>query len=111
MVSKKSLSKSKPKKPAPRSGAKSQLKYEPDFSEKISRLFIFRALWIIAIAIPVCLWGIWIGVVTFLQFWHMLILGRRHKALWKMNLRFVRYVERWNAYFHFIVDGHPNVLD
>lgn len=90
---------------------KSKLKYEPEFSENISRLFIFRGFWVFAIIIPVIFWSIWIVIVTFLQFWHMLILGKRHRGLWDMYINFMRYVERWNAYFKFIVDERPNVLN
>ncbi len=89
---------------------KSQLKYEPEFSENISRLFIFRGLWIFPLIFVLFFWAIWIAIVNFLQFWYMLILGERHKKLWTMHVNFIRFVERWNAYFNFIVDEHPNLL-
>ena len=89
---------------------KSQLKYEPEFSEKISRLFIFRFLWIFPLAVVVFFWSILISVVGFLHFWYMLILGERHKKLWTIHVDFIRFIERWNAYFGAMVDERPNLL-
>lgn len=91
--------------------AKSQLNYEPEYSVHISRLFIFRGLWIWVMVWPLIVWAVWIGVMNFLHFWYMLILGKRNEALWKKNVRFVRHLAKWNAYFQFLVDQRPKFVE
>lgn len=91
--------------------AKQELKYEAKFVKKISRLFVFRFLYMV-VELPIMMvWGIWIGLVTFVHFWYMLILGRRSKGLWKKQFRLARHVQKWNAYWMVLVDRRPEWIE
>ena len=81
------------------------------YEEKISRLFIFRGLWAIVMVWPLLVWSLWIALIEMVEFWYMLILGRRHKALWEKKVRFFRHVTMWNAYFKFAVDKRPKFIE
>jgi len=91
--------------------AKLEAKLEIPYREKISRLFIFRNLWIFIMVWPIMFWSIWIGIINFAHFWYMLILGKRHEALWKKNVRFFRHLTKWQAYFQLHVDKRPEFVE
>jgi len=102
--------------PAPSTGGSSEspkleIKLEIPFRKKISRLFIFRWLWMYIMVWPIIPWSIWIGLCNFVHFWYMLILGKRHESLWKKNARLFRHMTKWNAYFGNHVDKRPKFVE
>jgi len=79
--------------------------------EKISRLFIFRPLWMIIVMWVFWVWSIWIGLITFVHFWYMLVLGKKNKMLWGKTVRFFRAQTKWNAYLQMMTDKRPDFIE
>lgn len=88
-----------------------QIAFDVPYRETISRLFIFRGLWMFIVMWPMMVWSIWFSLIMFLHFWYMLFLGKRHEGLWDRQLRFYKYVTRWNAYFHLMADKRPDFVE
>jgi hypothetical protein len=88
-----------------------QISFDVPYRETISRLFIFRGLWGFIVMWPMIVWGIWISIISFLHFWYMLILGKRHEGLWDRQIRFYTYVLRWKSYFQYLVDKRPDFIE
>lgn len=90
---------------------KSVATFEAEYSEQISRLFIFRFLWVYIMVWPVLVWAMWIGIISFLHFWYMLFMGKRLKSLWDKQNRFMRHITKWQAYFQNLTDTRPNFIE
>jgi len=90
---------------------KTELKYEAPFEERISRLFMFRFLWLYVEVWVVMVWGMWMGIINFLHFWYMLFLGKRHEGFWKKKLRFMRNISKWQAYIMTLTDKRPKFIE
>ena len=87
---------------------KPELTIDIAYHPMISRWFIFRMLWVIVAIWPMWLIGIWFGLLSFVHFWHMLILGERSEPIWKRQLICIRYYSAWTAYLHFFIDTRPS---
>lgn len=90
---------------------KTELSYEAPYEKKICRLFFFRPLWMIIEMWVIIGWVMWIGIINFLNFWHMLILGERHEVLWNKMLRFMRHIAKWQAYLNMLTDKRPKFIE
>lgn len=88
-----------------------ELKYEAPYTEKVSRLFIFRFLWIYVEIWVLMVWGMWIGLIMFVEFWYMLLLGKRSKGLWEKKLRFMRHINKWQSYLNALTDMRPKLIE
>ncbi|MGE3279317.1 MAG: DUF4389 domain-containing protein [Candidatus Altimarinota bacterium] len=88
-----------------------QISLSYPYRETISRLFIFRFLWMFIVIWPMMVWGFWMSIILFLHFWYMLFLGKRHEGFWKRQVRFYTYVTRWNSYFNLMVDQRPDFIE
>lgn len=89
----------------------SGIKVQADFREEVSRLFIFRFLWLI-VQIPVMyIWSIWIAVVYVLQTLYMLIMGKRSKILREKIYRYLSHTTKRNAYIAGFIDEEPKILE
>jgi len=86
---------------------KSDVVINEEFSEKISRLFIFRFLWIYPLMFVMIVWGIWINIIEFFHFWYMLILGKRNRTMWEKKVKFFNHITKWQSYFMSITDKRP----
>ena len=73
------------------------LKIEVPYSEKISRLFIFRPLWVCILIFPLIAAGIWQYILTVVQFLHMLFLGKRNKGMFDQQARFFAWMKQWQS--------------
>ncbi len=93
------------------SDAKQQISLEVPYRETISRLFIFRGLWVFVIMWIMWVWSIWVGILMFLQFWYQLITGKRHEFFWKSYKRFFKWMTRWQAYLTWMVDERPGFIE
>lgn len=91
--------------------AKSELHYEAPFDKKISRLFIFRFLWMFPLMIIFIPWAIAIEILMLLQCLHMLILGKRCEFIWKAMYRLMKTSNKWNAYFSTLIDKRPKFIE
>jgi|GEM_PF-2543191 len=89
----------------------STLSYTAEFDDRISRLFIFRKLWLIIEVWVLIVWAIWIAILSFLHFWYMLILGRRSRAIWDKQLRFARHVAKWQGYLSLLINRRPLFIE
>ncbi len=90
-------------------GGKSDSHINFDYSENISRLFIFRGLWVFAIMIQIFLLGLWVGILNFFHFFHMLFLGKRSPAMWGPMARLYRWLISWQAYIKAVTDKRPDL--
>ena len=90
---------------------KQEARLDVPYRGTISRLFIFRFLWVYVMIWPLFPWAIWIGIVSFLHFWYMLFLGKRHEGFWNRQLRFFRHCTKWQSYFMFLTDQRPKFIE
>jgi hypothetical protein len=90
---------------------KMEINLDVPFEKEISRLFIFRFLWMVLAIWPIMFWSWWVMFISFLQFWHQLILGTRHRGLWNRQLRFFRHLTKWQAYLSMLVDKRPKFIE
>ncbi|PIV90927.1 hypothetical protein COW46_00240 [Candidatus Gracilibacteria bacterium CG17_big_fil_post_rev_8_21_14_2_50_48_13] len=91
------------------SSTKTALQLEVPYAEKVSRLFIFRFLWVYILWIPMIPLVIWLGLVTFVQFWFMLLLGKRHKGMFDTTVRFLKWIMSWQTYLNAYTDARPGL--
>ncbi len=82
-------------------------KVEVPYSEKVSRLFIFRFLWIFIAMWPMMVLAFWVGILMMLHFWYMLFMGKRHEYLWSAAKRFFVYNMEWKSYLEVLTDERP----
>ena len=90
---------------------KTDLKFEAAYEEKISRLFIFRGLYLFIEMWVIMVWAMWIGLVAFVHFFYMLILGKRNKTLWQKFYRFSRHMSKWQSYLNALTDKRPEWIE
>lgn len=80
------------------------------FVEKASRLeLIVRWFYGIVIGILFYLWGIYVSILEFLQFWHILIFGRRGGRLYRGTRRYLAASTHVSAYLLFLTDERPEL--
>jgi hypothetical protein len=79
------------------------------FEKKISRLFIFRCLWMPVVIIPFAIAGIWFSLLSFIHFWYMLILGNRSQDIWAHQIHAIRYFAGWQGYLRYFTNSHPRI--
>lgn len=91
------------------SSPKSSLKLEVPYSEKISRLFIFRPLWVCLLIWPLGVLACWMYIVLLLQFVYMLFLGKRHLGLFNQSVRFFSWMTQWQSYMGNYTDMRPGL--
>ncbi len=89
--------------------SKGMVRVDIDFDKKISRLFVFRCLWVPVVIIPFAVAGIWFSILSFIHFWYMLILGQRSKDIWDHQILVIRYYANWQGYMKYFVNGRPLV--
>jgi len=86
-------------------------KVEIPWREPISRLFLFRFLWMFIELWVIYVWSIWSGILLFLQFWFQLFTGKKHPGLWKRQVRFFRHTTKWNSYLLWLTDKRPEFIE
>ncbi len=80
------------------------------YVEKASRLeLIVRWFYAIVIGVVFYLWAIYISIIEFLQFFHILIFGRRGARLYRSTRRYVAAFAYVSAYLTFLTDARPNL--
>ncbi len=91
--------------------SKSKLNYNAEFNLVISRWSIFRPLLMFVEIWVLYVWMIWIAIISFLHFWYMLIMGKRHQGLWTRQHRFMRHLAKWQAYLTKLIDERPQWIE
>jgi len=81
------------------------------FELKISRLFVFRFLWMFLQIWVLYVWGVWLMILTIGQFFYQLFTGNRHQGLWNRMMRYFRHTTKWNAYFMWLSDKPPKFIE
>lgn len=84
------------------------LKMDIPYRERISRLFVFRGLWVFVVIWPMIFLGFWVTLLNFVGFWYMLILGKRAHGFWDGFKRYFNWNMEWSAYLNALVDKRPN---
>ena len=80
------------------------------FVEKASRLeLIVRWIYGIIIGFLFYLWGIYVSILEFLQFWHILIFGRRGARLYRSTKRYLAASTHVSAYLLYLTDERPEL--
>lgn len=87
-----------------------KVRIEIDFQPRISRLFIFRFLWIVPVIVPLALYAFWFGILSFVHFFYMLVLGERSASLFQKQLAFLNFAFRWQAYLKYFTNERPMIL-
>jgi hypothetical protein len=78
--------------------------------EKASRVELFvRWLYGIAIGIIYYFWAIYVGIVEFLQFFHILTFGRRGSGLYTSTRRYLAAQINAYAYLAYLTDQRPEL--
>jgi len=80
---------------------------EVPYNEKISRLFIFRFLWVYILIWPMIPMAIYVGIVNFLHFFYQLVLGKRNKGMWELHVRMFKWFVKWQTYLGLMTDKRP----
>ncbi len=86
---------------------KPELSIEFAYHQEVSRWFVLRFLWIILAVWPMAILGFWFGLLSFVHFWHMLLLGERSEPIWRRQIASIRFLAAWQAYLHFFIDTRP----
>ena len=80
------------------------------YFEKASRLeLIVRWLYGFVIGILFWLWGIYISIIEFIQFWHILLFGRSGARLYGSTRRYIAAYTHVSAYLMFLTDARPEL--
>lgn len=90
---------------------KQEVTFDIAFEKNISRLFIFRGLWMVIEMWVIVVRAFWMGLISFVQFWHMLILGRRHEGRWKKKYRFFRHILKRQLYLSYMTNERPKFIE
>lgn len=80
------------------------------YVEKASRLeLLVRLFYAIIISVVYGLWGIFVGIIQFLLFFHILILGRKGARLYRYSRQYLAAYTYVNAYLMFLTDQRPEL--
>lgn len=80
------------------------------FEEKASRIELFiRIAYGFLLGIIYSVWGFLVGVVVGLQFWHILLFGRRGRRLHDWTRRYLNASLYVNAYLNYLTDTRPDL--
>lgn len=87
---------------------KKSAKLDLPYRETISRLFIFRFLWVYIAVWPMMVLVFWVGLVGFVHFWYMLFMGKRNAGMWGTSSKFMMWMTQWNSYLMCLTDVRPS---
>lgn len=84
--------------------------YHATYTPEVSRLFIFRCLWIILQGPIVFVWSIWYFIVSIVHYISMFLTWTRSKNLREKQARYRRHIIAWKSYMHALTDKRPAIL-
>jgi hypothetical protein len=87
------------------------VRLDVDYDESASRLeaLIIRFLYGIVLYIILEIWGIVAFIVVVIQWFHILILGKRNQGMHDFVTKFFRYCTRVSGYFLLLTDARPPI--
>ncbi len=87
------------------------VKLDVEYEEKASRLeaLIIRPLYGIVLYIILCIWGFVACIVMFIQWVHILILGKRNAGMHNFVTKYFRFYTRVCGYFYLLTDARPPI--
>lgn len=84
--------------------------YNADYTQQVSRLFIFRCLRLI-IQWPVTLvWSIWYVIISVVHYITMFLTWSRDKTMRNKQARYRRHVIAWKSYMNALTDKRPDII-
>jgi len=92
-----------------------RLPHSPDqlfcFEDDAGRLELFvRIIYWILIGVVQWIYGIIVFICLFIQWFHILIFGRRRKALSEITQRYLEYLVHVMSYTYIMTDKRPDIL-
>ncbi len=85
----------------------SKIKYKKDASRWE---LLVRLIYAIPIAVVIWIFSLVMGVVLFVQWFHILLLGERHKSLHNLISTYLIYVFRVRTYLNLGTDERPPIV-
>lgn len=87
------------------------MKYDVDYDEKASRLeLLVRFFW----SIPTYFVFIFVAMAQFFilvaQWFHILLMGKRHKKLQSWNMMAMKYLVQWYSYIYLLTDERNPII-
>ncbi|VVB56872.1 Uncharacterised protein [uncultured archaeon] len=87
------------------------VKFDVTFKEPASRVELFvRMVWAIPTAIVMIVLAIIAAIASVLQWFHILFVGKRHKALHGWIYKFLVYVVKYEAYKDMLTDERSPIM-
>jgi hypothetical protein len=87
------------------------VKYDVAFEEKAGRLeLIIRWFWSIPSFIVMVILSIIASIAMFVQFFHILLLGKRHRMLHDLILMYMVYYAKWHTYCSMLTDERNPIM-
>lgn len=81
------------------------------YKEKASRWELFvRIIYAIPIIVVLWIFGILVGFAQFLQWFYILIFGKRHKSLHDFIRMYITYLFRIRSYLYLLTDERPPIV-
>jgi len=81
------------------------------YREKASRLELFvRIIWVTLAEIVLIFYGVLVCFSLVIQFFHVLVFGKRHKILYVITKALVVQNFRISAYANFLTDERPPII-
>ncbi|MHC1605120.1 MAG: DUF4389 domain-containing protein [Candidatus Methanofastidiosia archaeon] len=88
-----------------------QIKQLFDYNESASRLELFiRIVYAFLISIVLAIYGFVAGICMFVQWIHVLILGKRNYGLHNVIQGYLEYQTHVLAYVNFTTDKRPDIM-
>lgn len=84
--------------------------FSANYDEHVSRLFIFRFLWLLIEYRILVVWSVRISIITLIHIIYMLFYGRRNKNLWDRQIRFLRHLLKRQTYIFGVTDKRPDFI-
>jgi hypothetical protein len=80
------------------------------YIEKASRVeLVVRWLYGIVIGFVLAVWQFWNSICVSIQFWYILILGRRSPYFYRQTRRYIAALAYASAYLSFLTDSRPQL--
>ena len=80
------------------------------YTEKASRVeLLVRILYGIVIGFVLAAWHLWNDICVSIQFWYILILGRRSSYFYRQTRRYIAAVAYTSSYLSYLTDSRPQL--
>ncbi len=96
----------------PISGEKKEypLKFSSVYEENASRLELFiRIVYGFVLGLIASIWGFFAEIAAAIQWFYILILGKRHGSLWEFIAGYIRFYYRLEGYMSLLTDERPPI--